>query len=87
MKKSLSIILVLIMLLTTVLPVSAVETIGAGPDLDTMKQVLLVILMVLAVAYFIGLLWMERLAAFFFLPYLLWLFFAVYLNTYMLIFN
>ena len=47
----------------------------------------LFILLVLAVAYFIGLLWMERLAAFFFLPYLLWLFLAVYLNTYMLIFN
>ena len=47
----------------------------------------LFILLVLAVAYFIGLLWMERVAAFFFLPYLLWLFFAIYLNTYMLIFN
>ena len=47
----------------------------------------LFILLVLAVAYFIGLLWMERVAAFFFLPYLLWLFFATYLNTYMLIFN
>ncbi len=58
----------------------------------TMQSILLglavmFILLVLATAYFIGLLWMERWSALFFFPYLLWLCFATYLNTYMLIYN
>ena len=47
----------------------------------------LLILDVLAVAFFIGSLWVKRLSAFYFLPYLLWLLFASYLNMYMVIYN
>ncbi len=47
----------------------------------------ILVLMVLAVAYFVGTLWVRRVSAFFFLPYLLWLFFATYLNFYIVIYN
>ncbi len=49
MKKTLSIFLAIILLLSMALPVSAVETLEGAADLDTMKQVLLVMLMLLAV--------------------------------------
>ena len=47
----------------------------------------ILVLIVLAVAYFIGTLWVRRLSALFFLPYLLWLIFAAYLNFYIVIYN
>jgi tryptophan-rich sensory protein len=47
----------------------------------------LLVLDVLGVAYFIGTLWIRRASAYFFLPYLLWLVFASYLNMYIMIFN
>jgi tryptophan-rich sensory protein len=47
----------------------------------------LLVLDVLGVAYFIGTLWIRRVSAYFFLPYLLWLVFASYLNMYIMIFN
>ena len=47
----------------------------------------LLFLDVLAVAYFIGTFWINRASALFFLPYLLWLVFASYLNIYVVIFN
>ena len=47
----------------------------------------LLLLDVLGVAYFIGTLWIRRVSAYFFLPYLLWLIFASYLNMYIMIFN
>lgn len=49
MKKTLSIILAFILLLSMALPVSAVEAAQGAADLSTMKQVLLVMLMLLAV--------------------------------------
>ena len=47
----------------------------------------ILVLVVLGVAYFLGTLWVKRSSAFFFLPYLLWLFFATYLNFYIVIYN
>lgn len=47
----------------------------------------ILVLVVLGVAYFLGTLWVKRSSALFFLPYLLWLFFATYLNFYIVIYN
>lgn len=47
----------------------------------------LLILIVLGVAYFIGTFWVKRSSALFFLPYLLWILFATYLNFYIVAFN
>lgn len=47
----------------------------------------LLILVVLGVAYFIGTFWVKRSSALFFLPYLLWILFATYLNFYIVAFN
>ena len=47
----------------------------------------ILVLLVLGVAYFLGTLWLKRSSALFFLPYLLWLFFATYLNFYIVIYN
>ena len=47
----------------------------------------LLILDILGTAYFIGTLWINRPSALFFLPYLLWLVFASYLNIYIVIYN
>ena len=47
----------------------------------------LLILIVLGVSYFVGALLVKRSSALFFIPYILWLFFAAYLNFYIIIFN
>ncbi len=47
----------------------------------------LLILIVLGVTYFIGTLWIKRSSAFFFLPYLMWILFATYLNFYIVVYN
>ncbi|MBR2606368.1 MAG: tryptophan-rich sensory protein [Bacteroidaceae bacterium] len=47
----------------------------------------LLILIALGVAYFVGTLWIKRSSAFFFLPYLIWILFATYLNFYIVVYN
>ena len=53
----------------------------------TLGVAVLFMLVVMALAYFFGAFLVERKVAYFFLPYLLWLFFACYLNIYMAMFN
>ena len=53
----------------------------------TLGVAVLFMLVVMALAYFFGAFLVERMVAYFFLPYLLWLFFACYLNIYMAMFN
>jgi tryptophan-rich sensory protein len=45
------------------------------------------VLVVLGAAYFVGTLWIKRSSAFFFLPYLIWILFATYLNFYIVAYN
>ncbi len=47
----------------------------------------LLILVALGVAYFMGTLWVKRSSALFFLPYLVWILFATYLNFYIVMYN
>ena len=47
----------------------------------------LLILVMLGVAYFIGTMMVKRSSGLFFLPYLLWILFATYLNFYIVIYN
>ncbi len=47
----------------------------------------LLVLIALGMAYFVGTFWVKRSAALFFLPYLLWIFFATYLNFYIVAYN
>ena len=47
----------------------------------------LLILVALGVAYFVGTLWIKRSSAMFFLPYLMWILFATYLNFYIVVYN
>ncbi len=47
----------------------------------------LLVLVVLGAAYFVGTLWIKRSSAFFFLPYLIWILFATYLNFYIVAYN
>ena len=53
----------------------------------TLGVAVLFMLVVMALAYFFGAFLVERKVAYFFLPYLLWLFFACYLTIYMAMFN
>ncbi len=47
----------------------------------------LLILVILGIAYFIGTMLVKRSSGLFFLPYLLWILFATYLNFYIVIYN
>lgn len=47
----------------------------------------LLILVILGIAYFIGTMWIKRSSALFFLPYLMWILFATYLNFYIVAYN
>lgn len=49
--------------------------------------VILLILDILAIISFVALLWLKRISAFLFTPYMLWILFATYLNMYMVIYN
>lgn len=47
----------------------------------------MLILVILGAAYFIGTMWIKRSSALFFLPYLMWILFATYLNFYIVAYN